>query len=292
RLTDRHKTIPYFKRVLVSSDTWGRSSLRKPLNNGGHDTRRFHEIKEAYASNFAEYFKVSRDRLGAHVQDFDFGKLIELWNDIEIVKIGFFVEGAQEIYESLAPFNLAGFVSYTAPPELADPRVVEALHQYQRTIDQSKRVEMGVDSLAMARSNTTAALNTTPVHARAAQLALIRRWVSMQRELLAKFAAHQSIARILKARIVTDIVSFCDCLVTRPVAAGAPQQMDGLDKLVRESGQSSASIDQFVAASNFQSELETARNVRNVIGAHLEIGDAHMLPSLIGNLDAYDLRQR
>ncbi|WP_310667171.1 HNH endonuclease signature motif containing protein, partial [Burkholderia multivorans] len=24
-LTDRHKTIPYFKRVLVSSDTWGRS---------------------------------------------------------------------------------------------------------------------------------------------------------------------------------------------------------------------------------------------------------------------------
>lgn len=265
--------------------------LRKPLNNGGHDTRRFHEIKEAYASNFAEYFKVSRDRLGAHVQDFDFGKRIELWNDIEIVKIGFFVEGAQEVYESLAPLNLAGFVSYTAPPELADPRVVEALHQYQRTIDQSKRVETGVDSLAMARSNTTAALNTTPVHARAAQLALIRRWVSMQRELLAKFAAHQSIARILKARIVTDIVSFCDCLVTRPVAAGAPQQMDGLDKLVRESGQSSASIDQFVAASNFQSELETARDVRNVIGAHLEIGDAHMLPSLIGNLDAYDLNQ-
>ncbi|WP_310667262.1 hypothetical protein, partial [Burkholderia multivorans] len=25
-LTDRHKTIPYFKRVLVSSDTWGRST--------------------------------------------------------------------------------------------------------------------------------------------------------------------------------------------------------------------------------------------------------------------------
>nr|WP_244108172.1 hypothetical protein [Burkholderia cenocepacia] len=27
RLTDRHKTIPYFKRVLVSSDTWGRSNF-------------------------------------------------------------------------------------------------------------------------------------------------------------------------------------------------------------------------------------------------------------------------
>ncbi|WP_233620289.1 hypothetical protein, partial [Burkholderia multivorans] len=28
RLTDRHKTIPYFKRVLVSSDTWGHSTHR------------------------------------------------------------------------------------------------------------------------------------------------------------------------------------------------------------------------------------------------------------------------
>ncbi|WP_256859554.1 winged helix-turn-helix domain-containing protein [Burkholderia cenocepacia] len=43
RLTDRHKTIPYFKRVLVSSDTWGRSStvdshisrLRKKLECAG-----------------------------------------------------------------------------------------------------------------------------------------------------------------------------------------------------------------------------------------------------------------
>ncbi|KWN05135.1 hypothetical protein WT83_29955, partial [Burkholderia territorii] len=37
RLTDRHKTIPYFKRVLVSSDTWGRSSrvYAKRLRLGG-----------------------------------------------------------------------------------------------------------------------------------------------------------------------------------------------------------------------------------------------------------------
>lgn len=32
RLTDRHKTIPYFKRVLVSSDTWGRSTFDYAAN--------------------------------------------------------------------------------------------------------------------------------------------------------------------------------------------------------------------------------------------------------------------
>jgi hypothetical protein len=293
-----HASDPFVARtlsrhILVRAENFIEHArgLRKPLKNAGYDTRNFHKKKEDYASVFVEYFKVSRDRLGAHVQDFDFGKRIELWNDIEIVKIGFFVEGAREVYESLTALNLPGFASYTSPPELADPSVVEALHQYQRTNDQTNWVEMGVDSLAMTRNNTTAALNTTPVHARAAQLALIRRWVTMQRNLLAKFVAHPSIVRILRARIVTDIVSFCDCLVTRPVPAGAPQEMDGLNQLVRASGQSSASIDDFVAASNFQTELQTARNVRDVIGAHLEIDDTYTVPSLIADLDAYDLSQ-
>ena len=54
----------------------------------------------------------------------------------------------------------------------------------------------------------------------------------MQRDLLDRLAAHPRIARILRARIITDLVSFCDCLVTRPVSPGAPQAMDGLEKLI------------------------------------------------------------
>src|SRR5690606_23441659 len=120
-----------------------------------------------------------------------------------------------------------------------------------QAFDKRNSIEMGVDSLALTRNNTVAALNTTPVHARAGQLALIRRWIAMQNDLLQRLAAHVRIARILKGRIVTDIVSFCDCLVTRPVSPGALQAMDGLDKLIVDSGQSSAVIDNFVSVSNF-----------------------------------------
>lgn len=292
----RHVSDPFVARtlarhILVRAENFiaHARGLRRPLKELGHDTRQFHRTKEDYATAFAEYFKVSRDRLGAHVQDFDFGKRIELWNDIEVIKIGFFVEGAQEIYEALTSLRLPGFVPYSAPPVLIDSSVVDALGQYQRNIDQSTWVELGVDSLAITRSNTSAALNPTAVHARAAQLALIRRWITLQRYFLAKLIAHQSIARIFKARIITDVVSFCDCLVTRAVPAGVPQEMDGLDRLVRDSSQSSASIDDFVLVSNFHSELQTARDVRNVVGAHLEIDGAHTLFSLTSVLDAYDL---
>ena len=50
--------------------------------------------------------------------------------------------------------------------------------------------------------------------------------------------AFPRIARTFKARIITDIVSFCDCLVTRPVSATAPQAIAGLDKLIAANGES------------------------------------------------------
>jgi hypothetical protein len=186
---------------------------------------------------------------------------------------------------------LPGYVSYVDPPELTDPAVLETISQFQRAIDNRNWIEMGTDPLAMTRDNTTAVLNMTPVHARAGQLALIRRWIAMQRDLLGRLATYPRITHILKARIITDLVSFCDCLATRPVSPGAPQAMDGLDKLITANGQSSAPIDNFVAASNFEPELQTARAIRDTIGAHLEIDDAHTIASLLADFDAYDLGQ-
>ena len=293
-----HLTDPFVGRtlarhILIRAENFVEHArgLRKPLNDAGYNTRDFHRTKESYASTFEEYFKVSRHRLGAHVQDFDFGKRIELWNDIEIVKISYFADGAQEIYRSLAPLKFPGYIAYADPAEISDPAVLETLRQFQRAIDNRSGIEMGADPLAMTRNNTVAVLNTTPVHARAGQLALIRRWIAMQGDLLDRLAAYPRIARILKARIITDLVSFCDCLVTRPVSPGAPQAMDGLDRLITANGQSSAPIDTFVAASNFQAELHTARAIRDTIGAHLEIDDARTITSLLAGLDAYDLGQ-
>jgi hypothetical protein len=65
--------------------------------------------------------------------------------------------------------------------------------------------------------------------------------------------------------------------------------MDGLDKLVQAEQQSSAPIDSFVAASNFETDLSAARAVRETTGAHLEIDDTCSLASLLASLDAYDL---
>jgi hypothetical protein len=257
--------------------------LRRPLDDADYDAREFHRAKEAYATQFEEYFTVARHRLSAHIQDFDFGKRIELWNEIEIIKISFFVDGAREIYEKLAQLDPPEFSAYSEPPELSDPAVLEILHQSQRVMGQRNWVELGTDSLAMTRNNVAPVLNTTPVHARAGQLVLIRRWLATHKELLEKVEGYPRIARILRGRIVTDIASFCDCLVTRPVPPGAPQEMGGLDKLIAANGQSAAPITDFVAASNFQGTLQNIRTIRDRIGAHVEIDPSCTINSLLAD---------
>lgn len=290
-LTDPFLTRTIARHILIRAENFIEHArgLRRPLNDAGYDTRAFHKTKEAYALVFEEYFKLARHRLGAHVQDFDFGKRIELWNEIEIVKVSYFVDGAREIYQNLAGLALPGYVAYAEPAAVSDPSLAQTLGQIQRSIDARNWVEMGTDPLAMTRGNTAAVLNTTPVHARAGQLALIRRWITLQLDIREKLIAYPAISRIFKARIITDIVSFCDCLVTRPVTPGALQAMDGLDKLVQAEGQSSAPIDSFVVASHFETELATARAGRDTVGAHLEIDETYSLATLLADLDRYDL---
>ena len=292
-LTDPFVARTVARHILVRVENFieHARAFRRPLRDAGFDPAAFHAAKEAFADQFNEYFKVARHRLGAHVQDFDFGKRIELWNDIEVIKLSYFVDGAREIYEGLATLALPGYVPYAAPAELSDPDILDILRQLQRSLDARTGVEMGSDALAMTRGNTTATLNTTPVHARAAQLALIRRWIVLQLDLRRRLIAHPTIARVFKARLVTDIVSFCDCLVTRPVTPGAPQAMDGLNTLVQAHGESSAPIDAFVAASRFVTELAAIRAVRDKIGAHLEVGTTEPLATLLADLDAFDLEK-
>ncbi len=290
-LTDTFFARTIARHILIRAENFIEHArrLRRPLREAGYNTNSFHYAKEAYASEFEQYFKVARHKIGAHVQDFDFGKRIELWNDIEIVKLSYFVDGAREIYEGLAALEGADYLPYTVPAELSDPKIVEILYQIQRSHDARFWVEMGTDSLAMARGNTSAVLNTVPVNARAGQLALIRRWVELQLDLRSKFTAYPAIARLFKERIITDIVSFCDCLVTRPVTAGALQAMDGLNRLLQLEDQTSAPIDDFVAVSHFETDLAAIRRVRDKIGAHLEINEAETLPMLLAELDTFDL---
>lgn len=264
-------------------------TLRKPLREARFPIQTFHQLKETYAKEFEDCFIDARHRLGAHVQDLDLERRLTLWNDVEAVKADYFVEGAREIYDHLAELQEPGCAPFQTPPELGDPDVAAILLKWRTLAAANPGFEMASDALALTRANTVSAINTTPVHARAAQLALLRRWITAQSTMIRDLDGHPRIARILKSRLITDVVSFADCLFTRPVLAGAPQEMKGLDDLVREGGQSAAPIDDLRAALHLAAVLNPVREVRNKVGGHLDGDDGASLASLLATLDACPL---
>lgn len=265
--------------------------LRKPLAAGGCNVTEFVGKKKAYTESYDEYYKLARDKNAAHVQDVDFADRIELWNDIEMVKMEYFVDGATEIYESLAKLKIPGYVPYKQPSEIKSPNVIQELRLFQRALenDSMGKVVVATDVLALTRDHTSGLVNTTDVHLRAGQIVLLHRWIRVWRDLLTRLQVSQALARIIKERLLTDIVSTCDCLVTRQVAPGSPQEMDGLDKLIIAHNGSPAAIANFVSVSRFADELLKARSLRNTLGAHLDINPQRSMNHLLNDLDAYDI---
>ncbi|MCZ4294741.1 hypothetical protein [Vibrio sinaloensis] len=262
-------------------------SMRKPLQQAGYRVRDFHRTKETYASEFELYFSEARHKLGAHIQDFDFAKRIDLWNEVESIKVDYFANDALSIYEELESLSIPELISYNKPQEINDPNFNAELTVLRNMIIVRSGSELGTDPLAISRPNTTAMLNGTPVHIRAGQLNLLRRWIDYQLKLLKHLKHFKGVERILKGRILTDIVNFCDCLVTRKVSAGSPQGMDGLDRLLIESGESTHLITQFLQVYEFEKKINSMRDIRNKVGAHLEIDDTISLSVLLNKLDDF-----
>jgi len=197
------------------------------------------------------------------------------------------VQGARELWASLGELGVPGPQPFEIPESLASPAAASILDYLARDVEIP--VTFGTDALAFARANSLTLFNSTPVHQRAGQLALLRRWIRAERELFALFKPHTSIARILKARILTDIVSFHDCLITRPVQPGAPQQMDGLDALITAAGETPTAIQALVASNRDDTTIDPIREVRNRIGGHLEIDPTVPLSALLTQLDSFNL---
>lgn len=261
--------------------------LKKPLKRAGYKVNKFHLTKEAYALEYESYFSNVRNKLGAHIQDFDFLERIEIWNEIEIIKVDYFANDAISIYRELEKLSIPGLSFYDKPSELEDPNYIAKITEFNKVHKLTPASELCTDPLAISRPNTMGGLNMTQIHIRAGQLNLIRRWINSQFKLYETIKRFTLTERIIKTRVITDIVSFWDCLITRNLDSDSPQRMDGLDNLLKENGESVSTIEHFLRSYKYEQKLDELRSLRNRIGAHLEIEQNVSIEVLVNEIDSY-----
>lgn len=292
RVSDPFTARTIARHVLIRANDFINiaNTLRKPLKELGVNTKEFTAIKRTYAAYYKEYYEIARHKIGAHVQDIEIDHLIKTWNEIENIKISYFTDGALEIYKKLSNLSIPGYINYTHPAELISTSLITSLKTYQNTIPDKKGIDIGTDPLASTRNNTSYIFNLSPLHTRAGQINLLRRWITSQFELLSHTHSYKRIERILKARIVTDLVSLCDCLITRSTTYNKTVVTEGLDQILSENNLPIAVIENFFKVSTFDREIERFREVRNIIGAHIEQSDSKPISNLTTSLDNLDIQ--
>jgi hypothetical protein len=267
--------------------------LKNTLLKAGYKSQDLEKEIKAYASNFEEYFAASRNKMGAHVQDLDFGKRIELWNDIELVKLKYFSESALEIYKgTLSSMGFPEYTQYSSFAELSDSKFISVLENWQDKMLKGEKPQLANDPLALTRQNTVGLINLTEIHQRAGQLSLMHRWIVFELAFFNELKNYSGSGRILKSLILTDTISFADCLITRPVAAGALQEMDGLDAILTKEKEDISAISEFLQVYKFNEALTPLRNTRNLIAAHVDTeikNNINDLTYLIDSLQISDI---
>jgi hypothetical protein len=288
-LPDDHYRRVLARRVIIRAKDFidHARKLKRPLQRSGVDTRDLHIRKEVYAASFGEHFPVLRDRLGAHMQDLELVNRLQLWNDIEVTKLSYLVDGAKEIYvHSLGRLALPQYDRYASFPELSDDEFLRAFDALSVALSQAPRVRMAVDAVAGTRPNTVVLLNEHAAHIRAKQIVSLIEWISLENRLLQALPRFPNAFRVLKSQFVTDIVSMADCISTRPVVSGSKQEMKGLDLLLADEGETAAYLAAFKRVFRFSDALEPLRSVRDKIGGHLDDDPTSSLPTLLTALDA------
>lgn len=261
--------------------------VRQPLNLVAAGNAELKARVNEYSDTFDTYFGLVRDKVGAHLQDIDLFERAELWVSIDRSMVEYFADGSREIWDLLGTLGTPGHLPFVTPAALADLDVANRLSLFSQS--SAAMPALAVDWFASTRPNALMGFNGTPVHARAGQLALLRRWMFLQIDMLRLFGLHPDIARLLRARLLTDIVNFHDCLITRPVSASAPQAMPGLDALLGARTAGAEAIAKFAATNRDDQTIEPLRAVRDRVGAHLDIDPTVDLATLTGELDGYDL---
>lgn len=260
------------------------AQIQGPLKAAGHDIGDFKGSRLAVGKEYDEYYRRTRNKLSAHVQDLALLERADLWLDVDAGKLDYFVDAAREIYsQRLGPLGIAGYQPYTPFPELAD----DDFRPFRATPRPPLHgVEVGTDALAITRPGSIAMLNMTPVHQRAQMLALLLRWIDGTAQVLVAVSGHANARRLAVAQLVTDVVSFADCLFTR-LDAGEKQEMDGLDVLVAAESKSLAAV---LANTTIRDRVEQLRDLRNKITSHLDVATDD-LQTLLARLDAADSKE-
>lgn len=269
------KNCSFYKRSLsrllaVRTDDFIKIAFK--LNKDTLNSQAVKDDLNAFQTLYKDYFKVQRDKYGAHFQELELSKRLDLWSQMDWDRTIFFSSTPAEIYAHFSSVNGYQDVNVLFPK--ISNELVSKITELNIEMDIEKYPNFSSDILSLTRYNSGGIIPASRLQTKAGVLKSLEIILDYDISLCQLTRTDSSLTSTVKKLLITDIVSYCDNFITRSdLPNDAPQEESGLDKLIDEAGfiQAHKIIADFKNNFKFQTKLDELRFVRNLTCGHIDV---------------------
>ncbi|MEQ8424096.1 MAG: hypothetical protein RIA63_05255, partial [Cyclobacteriaceae bacterium] len=241
------------------------------LNKATVNLKSIKDDLNALQDLYKEYFKLQRDKYGAHFQELEFSQRLEIWSLIDFERANFFILEPSEIYSKF--HSIVGFENIASLGCIILPSAKTQVENLNASMDIEKYPNFSSDVLSLTRYNSGGLIHCSQVQIKAGVLKSLEIILDYEIAIFHALETQENFANILKKLIITDLVSYYDNFITRmDLLPEAPQEEDGLDSLITLSNFPIAHniLLDFKTNFKYSESLGSLRHIRNKVCGHID----------------------
>jgi hypothetical protein len=229
---------------------------------------------------YNSFYSILRDKVSAHRKDLSIIELCEVWNEIDVTALDYYISEALDIY------NLLHSLEVNEIPKYID------FHSISKNISNfpdNINYKFSSDNLALTRTNTIALIPSNDLQKRVSQINSIIDTIQYIDSLYMKVCHNLDLERLIKSMLIMDILNLLENIY--PHSPKKPEyKIDSLFEILKKSnGKSFKILTDFETKRNYELEKKIT-NVRNIICAHID-KDKNTLEECLGLLDTITLEE-
>jgi hypothetical protein len=237
---------------------------RAELNN-----QRIRDDLNALQDLYVNYFKLQRDKYGAHFQDLDLAVRLETWSNIDLTRADFFTSVPVAIYQL---FNTVAGYSNLSTTDLSI--VTDDIAELNERYNFEKYPNIASDILSLTRPNSGGIIHFSGLQTKAGVLKSIELLIDYELELFKTYKHDPNLREVFAKLFIADLISYADNFITRSdIPTTAVQYEYALDHFIDPVMMKAhlKIMDAFKANYKFEIIRDELRLIRNKVAGHIDI---------------------
>ncbi len=253
--------------------------IKNSLDKKDVNVKSINEKISKIRDEYEDYYSKIRDKLTAHRQDLPILETFEVWNDIDVTTLDYFITEVLDIYNLLHGLKRNEITSYS-------DFTIASVELKPSTSNIPTTPSIASDNLALTRPNTISLVAINQIQYRGTQINSIIDTIYYLASILPDEAQSKDLERLIKSMLIVDLINLLDNLYPYNPSDGSHKIESFYEISNNENLKGYQILVQSYTTRNIALE-ERIRTIRNKICAHIDTTES--LETLLDYLDKFTI---